>query len=301
MSTETILDRGQGKISVVILTFNSSASIERTLKSVKAITDDIHVVDSFSSDHTVGICQRFGCHVVQRAFSTYSDQRNWAIENLLLKYQWQLHLDADEELEVGLSSTIMKLRLEDTTYDAYIMGRKTVVFGKVLRFGGIAKTWHLRLFRRGMGACEDRRYDQHFVSSGRVKVLNGFFRDHQDMSLSEWTARHNRWSDMEVKEVLAASVSPSGARVDAKALGTPIERRRYGKSLYYRSPLFLRAMCYFFVRYVMLFGFLDGKPGLIYHFLQGFWFRFLVDAKIFEARLLHQNARAKHEGSREDG
>ncbi len=273
-------------ISIVILTFNSSASIGRTLRSIAKLSDDIHVVDSFSTDNTVPICEEFGCKVVQRAFKNYADQRNWAIASLPLKYDWQLHLDSDEEMEASSVEAVRELDLSNSRFDGYIIGRRTVVFGRVLRYGGIGKSWHLRLFRRGAAQCENRLYDQHFTSTGTLKVLPVTVRDHQEMSLSEWTARHNRWSDLEASEVLQCGGTGSAGTVTPKLGGTPIERNRFLKSRYYRLPPFYRALFYFFWRYFLRAGFLDGRPGLVYHVLQGFWFRFLVDSKIYEAHVL---------------
>lgn len=270
-------------ISVVILTFNSSASIQVTLDAIKQVTDDINVIDSHSSDNTVDILEQNDCKVISRAFKNYSDQRNWAIENLSLKYEWQLHVDADEVLEESLIDQINSLNLSKSAFDGYIIGRKIVFMNKVLRFGGIAKTWHYRLFKNGYGKCEDRNYDQHFVSSGSVGKLNAFMLDYQNDTLSEWTARHNRWSDMESKEILQSS-NQNVDQIKPDMSGNAIERKRAQKALYYKLPLFLRAFSYFFVRYFFQLGILDGRAGFIYHILQGFWFRFLVDAKIYEAK-----------------
>lgn len=269
-------------ISVIVLTFNSEASISRTLEGAFAISDDVHVVDSFSSDRTLEICGGYGTKIVQRTFSNYSDQRNWAIDSLPLKYSWQMHLDADEEITPPLVDIIRGLDLEAAQTDGYILGRKIVFLGRVLRFGGIARTWHYRLFRVGFGRCEDRLYDQHFVASGRVSTLNAFMLDYQEASLSSWTASHNRWSDLEAQEVVWGPAATS--EIEAKPTGNRIERRRFLKKRYYALPAFLRAFGIFAYRYILRLGFLDGTPGLIFHVLQGLWFRFLVDAKIFENR-----------------
>jgi glycosyltransferase involved in cell wall biosynthesis len=269
-------------ISVVVLTFNCERSIGRTLRSLQPISDDIHVVDSFSTDRTLEICKEFDCSTVQHAFSTYADQRNWAIDTLALKYSWQLHVDADEELEPELIDRLRQLDLRATDYDGFILGRKIVVLGRVLRFGGIAKTWHCRLFRNGKGRCEQRLYDQHFLCSGKIGVIDAFMRDHQEGSLSHWTIQHNRWSDLEVAEIVGGDRRGKQDQVTPKLRGTMIERKRLYKNSYYRLPLFIRALLYFCYRYIVLFGFLDGREGLIFHVLQAFWFRFLVDAKIYE-------------------
>lgn len=272
-------------ISAIILTYNSAASIARTIEAARLVSDDIHVVDSFSGDDTVAICEALGCHVVQRAFANYADQRNWAIDNLQLAYDWQLHLDADEELEADLAAAIKNIDFSRCPHDGFIVGRKIVFMGRTLRFGVLNKTWHLRLFANGKARCEDRLYDQHFVSpSGAIGRIDAYLLDHQEQSLSEWTLRHNKWSDLESNEILRGSKYQKG--VVAPALfGTVIERKRYAKSKYYMMPLFFRSFGYFLYRYILRGGFLDGHEGLVFHVLQGFWFRFLVDAKIYEDRV----------------
>lgn len=268
-------------LSAVLLTFNSERSIERTLSALQPLTADIHVVDSFSSDRTVDICRSFGCKVVQRPFANYADQRNWAIANLPLAHDWQIHLDADEELTPEAVTELGALLASSKDFDGVIIGRKIVFLGRVLRFGGVAKTWHCRVFRAGYGRCEDRLYDQHFTCSGKLERLPVFMLDHQEATLSQWTAAHNRWSDMEAEEVFGAP-DASAKQVNPRMDGTAIERRRYYKGLYYRAPLMWRALLYFALRYIFQLGFLDGARGAIYHVLQGFWFRYLVDAKIYE-------------------
>ncbi len=275
----------RASISAVILTYNSAASIARTLGAVRGLTTDIYIVDSFSTDETLDICRTAGCQVHQRPFLNYADQRNWAIDNLDLQGEWQIHLDADEELGAGAAETIRAAVVGAQEADGFILCRKLVFLGRVLRFGGIARTWHCRVFRRGAGRCEDRLYDQHFLCSGPTRVLDATIFDHQEASLADWTASHNRWADFEAAELLAQSgPMPRSHQIQARLAGNVIERRRYHKARYYQMPLFLRPLLYFLVRYVFQLGLLDGRPGLIYHVLQGFWFRFLVDAKVFEAR-----------------
>lgn len=274
---------GNRRLSAVILTFNSSASITRTIRAILPLTTTIHVVDSYSQDNTLEICREFGCQIVQHPFENYAAQRNWAIDTLDLPGEWQLHVDADEELTPDLQRAIAAIDLSDPYTDGYILGRKLVFMGQTLRFGGIAKTWHYRLFRRGFGRCEDRLYDQHFVSTGNVRRIKAFMLDHQEMTLSDWTARHNRWSDAEAAEIgVEYPRSPSKRQIVPSMGGDAIARRRYAKQTYYRLPMFWRAAAYAIYRYILCGGFLDGKRGFIYHMLQGFWFRLLVDAKLFE-------------------
>jgi hypothetical protein len=143
-------------------------------------------------------------------------------------------------------------------------------------------TWHLRLFRTGVGRCEDRIYDQHFILlGGSSGQLAGEMVDDIRMPLTEWTARHNRWSDGEVAELHAEETL---GRLHPDALGNPAQRKRFLREKYYRLPLFMRPFGLFFYRYFFRLGFLDGTEGFIFWVLQTFWFRFLVDAKIWERR-----------------
>jgi len=281
ISTITLHRKPKLKPSIVILTYNSELSIADTLQSVVSLSDDIHVVDSFSKDRTVEIAQAFGTRVVEHGFENYGAQRNWAITSLDLKYRWQLHLDADERLTPELLKEIASLPSESSVNGFYIP-RVMTYLGRYIRHGGMYPTWHMRLFRTGYGICESRKYDQHFyVTAGETGQLKGEMIDDLRMPLTEWTFRHNRWSDAEVEEL---SAGEGTGRVEARLGGNPVERKRYLRRFYNEAPLFVRPFALFFYRYFLRLGFLDGKEGFIFYVLQTFWFRFLVDAKLFERR-----------------
>jgi glycosyltransferase involved in cell wall biosynthesis len=270
-------------ISVVVLTFNSENVIADTLAAAKRVSGDLHVADSLSSDRTVEIARAAGATVVQRPFVNYSEQRNWTMTNLPLRHPWQLHLDADEILSDALVADLKNLdgRWPDDV-DGFFIPRLTRFLGRDLRHGGLFPTYHMRLFRSGCAQAEDRKYDQHFVLNGRGCVLPGHLIDDHRMTIGEWTQRHNRWAELEAEDVLQPS---GGVTIRADAKGNPIERARARKLSYYRKPMFLRAFMLFVYRYFLRGGFRDGVPGLIYCFLQSCWYRFLVDAKIYERRL----------------
>jgi glycosyltransferase involved in cell wall biosynthesis len=269
------------KPSVVILAYNSVETLGTTLAQAQQISDDLHVVDSFSADDTVALSQQHGAQVVQHAFESYGAQRNWAIDHLPLRYPWQLHLDADERLTPELIASIQALP-ENPDYSGFLIARLVQFLGRQMRHGGMSPTWHMRLFRNGAGRCEERKYDQHFyLTQGSAGQLQGYMIDEIRMSLSEWTARHNRWSDAEVMEQTQAM---DAVRIQPRLRGNPLERKRFLRGLYNRAPLFVRPYALFFYRYFLRLGFLDGWEGFIFWTLQTFWFRFLIDAKLFEHR-----------------
>ena len=269
------------KPSVVILAYNSVETLGATLAQAKQISDDLHVVDSFSTDNTVALSQQHGAQVVQHAFESYGAQRNWAIDHLPLRYPWQLHLDADERLTPELIASLQRLP-ENPAESGFLIARLVQFLGRQLRHGGMSPTWHMRLFRNGAGRCEERKYDQHFyLTQGSAGQLQGYMIDEIRMSLSEWTARHNRWSDAEVTEQTEAL---NAVHIQPRFWGNPLERKRFLRGLYNDAPLFVRPYALFFYRYFLRLGFLDGWEGFVFWTLQTFWFRFLIDAKLFEQR-----------------
>lgn len=267
--------------TVILLSFNSEDTLGATLSRARLVSDEIFVVDSYSKDGTVELARSFGATVVQHPFEHYGAQRNWAIDNLPIHHAWQLHLDADELIDDELLAAILALP-DEPEHSGYFLPRYLRFLGRVLRHGGMSPTWHMRLFRTGVGRCEDRKYDQHYIlKSGTSGLLPGVMVDDVRMPLTEWTARHNRWSDGEVAELDAGEDT---GRLKPDAHGNPAQRKRYLRQKYNQLPLFIRPFGLFAYRYFFRLGFLDGTEGFIFWVLQTFWFRFLVDAKIWEKR-----------------
>jgi glycosyltransferase involved in cell wall biosynthesis len=267
--------------TVILLSFNSEDTLGATLSSAKRVSDEIFVVDSLSTDGTAELARSFGATVVEHVFEHYGAQRNWAIDNLPITKPWQLHLDADEFMDDQLVAAILALP-DEPEHAGYFLPRYLCFLGRILCHGGMSPTWHLRLFRTGVGRCEDRKYDQHYLlTNGTSGQLQGVMIDNIRMPLTEWIARHNRWADGEVAEL---SSQESSGRLKPGARGNPAERKRYLRQKYDRMPLFVRPFALFVYRYFFRLGFLDGTEGLIFWVLQTFWFRFLVDAKIWEKR-----------------
>jgi glycosyltransferase involved in cell wall biosynthesis len=269
---------------VIILTLNEEKNLGSCLASLEGLDCEIFIVDSGSTDSTVEIARAHGARVIAHQFENYGAQRNWAQENLPLSAEWVLHLDADERLTPELVREINGVLLgTGDAVDGFLLRKRTVFMGRWIRHGGHYPSYHLRLFRRSRGVCEDRLYDQHFVVAGPVKSLQHDYIDIVASDVFAWTVRHARWAGLEAAEL--AGRGSGGRQIRAAYWRGPIERRRWLRDrLYGRAPLFARAFLYWFYRYFLRLGFLDGKPGLIFHFLQGCWFRFLVDASLYEGR-----------------
>jgi glycosyltransferase involved in cell wall biosynthesis len=265
----------------VILTYNSANIIKETLGAVLKVTPSVFVVDSGSKDGTDEIARSMGCEVVQHPFTNYGEQRSWAISQVRERYTWQLHLDADEVLDTAAIAAILSVIGGESHYDAYMIKRRDYFMGRELRFSGV-NPWHLRLFKSTVGQCESRLYDQHFIASCPAGRLKGLMHDKNSLSIADWTARHNRWSDLEADQVALQEYDGPGV-LKARLLGDGRERARFYKKIYYTVfPTSLRPLPYFIYRYFFRLGIADGIPGFYFALFQALWFRLLVDAKIYE-------------------
>jgi len=272
------------RLSVIVLAHNEEANLPACLASLEQLECEVLVVDSGSTDATRNIAREAGAAVFEHPFETYGAQRNWAQRNLPLAADWVLHLDSDERLTPELVDEINGILLnQPEDVDGFLFRKRTLFMGRWMRHGGHYPSYHLRLFRKDRGACEERLYDQHYVVRGSVGKLEHDYIDVLTSDLGVWSARHVRWAELEACEI--AEASDSAGRVEPSLTGNPIQRRRWlREGFYWRLPLFLRAFAYWFYRYFVRLGFLDGTEGMIFHFLQGFWFRFLIDAKLFERK-----------------
>lgn len=128
------------------------------------------------------------------------------------------------------------------------------------------------------------------ISASSVEQQSQWKRGNQvDANLNDltwWTEKHNGYATREMADMLMMEygLDDRGKEVQAKFWGTEEQRKRWLKVKYIKAPLFLRPFINFNIRYILKGGFLDGKEGFIWHFLQGFWYRFLVDAKIYEIK-----------------
>lgn len=270
-------------ISVIILTKNESANLSTCLSSLEKLQAKIFIVDSGSTDNTLAIAKKFGCEIYEHPFKNHAEQLNWAIANLPIETPWVMRLDADERLTSELVTEInIELPRAGAEIGGYQLKRRVYFLGKWIKHGGYYPTWLLRIWRNGLGLCEQRWMDEHIViSEGKIINLKHDIIDENKKGLTFWTDKHNHYADREVKDLLSQNASEDPL-LEKQSHSQARQRRWLKKNLYASSPLFLRAFLYFLLRYIVGLGFLDGKQGLIFHFLQGFWYRFLVDAKIYE-------------------
>jgi glycosyltransferase involved in cell wall biosynthesis len=267
-------------LSVIILTRDEEKNLPFALDSLTGTGARIFVVDSGSKDHTCEIARERGCDVVVHPFETHAQQLNWAIDNLPLDTDWVMRLDADERLSDSLADELKrKLAVYPPDVTGLMLKRRVFFWGRWIRHGGYYPTWLLRIWRKDSARCEDRAMDEHMlVLNGRIEKLENDIIDENHKGLAFWIDKHNRFSDNEV-----ASLQQEERIITSGDAGGPTARKRLFKSRFYgHAPRFLRAFLYWFFRYFILLGFLDGAAGFVFHFLQGFWYRLVIDAKIYE-------------------
>lgn len=278
------------RLSVVVLTFDAEATLGNTLASVAGLADEVFCVDSGSRDGTLAIARAAGASVVEHPFEHYGAQRNWAIENLPLSGDWELHLDADERLTPEAAGEIRRAMVTaPAELEGFYLPRLVHFFGQPLRHGGMYPIWHLRLFRRGRGRCEDRLYDQHFYVAGRTARLEAPMIDDMRGSFEVWKARHRRWARLEAEQLLRGGAPQDGV-IAGRFGGSPVERKRALRRLYEGLPPFLRPFLLFGYRFLLRGGFRDGRQGWRFYWHQTLCFRLLIDWHLVKLRLSGKTA-----------
>lgn len=279
-------------MSVIIPVRNEAHNLPRCLGSLRGV-GEVYVIDSQSNDRTAEVAEHFGGQIVQFHYhGGWPKKRQWALDTLPLAYDWVLLLDADESLTPELFHEIQQA-IQKTEIDGYYTGLDMFFLGKRLRYSG-ATFSKLSLFRRGKGKFECRTADQdnsmcdmevheHVVVKGRTAALRSRLLHHNVESLSRYIQKHNEYSNWEAR---VAGAEDGESALTPSLFGTQAQRRRWLRKNFFRlpgSPLF-----FFFYKYLLRLGFLDGVPGLIYCAFQGIQF-FHIKAKIYEQKaVIHQ-------------
>lgn len=273
-------------ITAIILTLNEERHIGRAIASLN-FAERVVVVDSGSTDRTRDIALKLGADVFERKWLNYADQAQWAIEHTGIATPWILRLDADEVIEPDLVSQIRD-HLPDLPDDVtgINFNRKHIFMGRWVRHGGRYPLTMLRLWRTGLGRIEARWMDEHIiVSRGRTITLTGGFADINLNDARYFTDKHNSYATREAIDVVLRKyrLVETDEALNRKGASFSVSRKRWIKQeIYNRLPLGMGPLLLFIWRFVFQLGFLDGREGRIYHVLQGFWYRYLVDVRKLE-------------------
>jgi glycosyltransferase involved in cell wall biosynthesis len=288
----------RARVTAVVLTFNEELNLQACLESLHGWVSGIVVVDSGSTDATMHIARQYGAVILQHAFETHNAQWRWALENLPDRSsEWIFGLDADQRVTPELAaeiSSVMSSEAAIRNVDGFYVKRRQIFRGQWIRYGGYYPKYLLKLFRPDRVTFDALDLvDHHFYVNGRTRLLQ---HDLIEANLKEddlafWIAKHCRYAELMATEEHRRSddTTRQGAGGRPSLTGTPDQRSLWRKRLWARLPLFVRPWLYFGYRYVLRLGFLDGRQGLVFHFLQACWFRFMVD--VYRDQLQRQERR----------
>jgi glycosyltransferase involved in cell wall biosynthesis len=269
-------------MTVIILTKNEEKNLSDCLESLKDSFERVIIVDSYSEDETYSISQKYNCEFVQHAFANYGEQFQWALEHLEIKTKWVFRLDADERLTEKSLDEIKFLANKhyEDNINGIVFPLEVKFMGKRLRYGGTYPFKKLCIFKKDFAYMEKREMDEQIIiTEGEIVEMKNVSLHEDFKSLTYWIDKHNWYATRAAKDFLnRAKKGDEYADLDRSA-----KIRRYVKyNIYYKLPSIIRTSSYFFYRYFIRLGFLDGYIGFLYNFLQAYWYRVLVDAKIYE-------------------
>lgn len=271
-------------LTAIILTYNEEKNIVHCIESIKNIARRIVVVDSFSTDNTVALAKKLGAEVYQHEFINQAKQYIYGVEIAEIKTKWIFRIDADERLTPESAAEIEKICQENANTDVngIVVRFKVTFMGKELKHGGYYPFCKLLIYKNGRGYMEDRSMDEHIIlmEGKSVELQNDSLHcDYKD--LNAWIDKHNKYSSREVEAHFESLVKHD----IEKRLNSRARIKRFMKvRVYYKLPMGFRAHLYYLYRYYFKLGFLDGKEGKIFAFMQAYWYRYLVDAKIYEEK-----------------
>lgn len=270
-------------LTVVIPTRNEAANLPTCLASLVGWVSSIVIVDSGSTDETVAIAERTGATVITHSFENYPAQWLWLFQSLRVSTTWILAIDADHHVSPALRGEILaSLPVTPDEVDGYYVDRHLVFRGHPMRWGGCTRP-QLKLFRTGKAWCDERETpDIHFYVPGRVGHLRApLYEDNRnELDLKFWVGKQRQYVPVIAETERRWKRDPTGWVLRPHPWGTPDQRTLWEKHMWYHLPRYVRPVLYFLYRYVVLAGVLDGWAGLVYHGIQGFWLRWLVDVEL---------------------
>lgn len=273
----------KSNLTAIILTKNEEPNIRRCIESLGKLPDRIVVVDSGSTDNTVPIAKSLGADIYTHSFRHYADQFNWALDHVNLDTTWVYRIDADEavtpELRKEIFQQCQKHKSDDV--NGFLMKHKLFFLGRFLKHGGAYPFVKMTIFKSTYGRFENRVMGEHVVlKQGRHIMLKNDCLHYDCKDLTSFIDKHNSYSTREVVDYYERK-NIQQEKLYKKANLTKIMR----DGLYYKLPLLFRAKIYYWYRYYIQLGFLDGKPGKAYALIQAYFYRVIVDAKIYEREL----------------
>ena len=284
-------------ISAIILTFNEERHIKRCLDNISSIVKEVFIIDSYSTDKTLEIVKEYdNVTVLQNKWVNYATQFNWGLKNAPIKTEWVIRLDADELLLPELIEELeQKMPALDDCVTGITLKRRLIFLGKWMKRGTYPVKL-VRIFKNGKAICEERFMDEHIqLLEGTSIEMEHDFVDHNLNNISWWANKHVGYAIREAVDLLDIELGLTGSAStdEGRNINKQAQSKRMKKHKYAQSPLFWRSFAYFCYRYFLKMAFLEGKEGFLWTFMQGWWYRTLVDAKIYEIKKACGNDKEK--------
>jgi exosortase/archaeosortase family protein len=275
------------EFSFVILTYNEEMHLPRLLQSISSLNAPTFILDSGSTDKTIKIAEQFGATILSHPFENHPKQWDFALKNFNIQTPWVIGLDADHTVTPELRMHLTDFRDEDyKDVSGIYFNRKNFFKGKWIKYGGYYPFYQLKMFRYGTGYSDlSENMDHRFVTPGATIIWkNGCLVEEnlKENNIAFWINKHNRYSDLVAHEEVERMQQLRSQTVSPGFWGAPNEHRAWLKQFWWKLPKYVRPLLYFIYRMFFKLGILDGETGIIFHFLQGFWFRLIVDIKIDE-------------------
>jgi len=273
--------------SIIILTYNEEIHLPRLLNSLGNLKAPLFILDSGSTDRTVEIGESYGASVAQHAFENHPKQWNYALNHFAVTTPWVICLDADQVITPQLEGQLLSFDpAAYTDVNSIYFNRKNYFKGKWIKHGGYYPFYLLKMFRFGVGYSDmNENMDHRFIVPGKTVIWKNCWLVEENLkenSISFWITKHNTYSDLLAQEEVERIKKMRHQTLQPNFWGSPDERTAWLKRLWWKTPRYTRPALYFIHRFIFKFGFLDGHTGTIFHFMQGFWFRLVVDIKIDE-------------------
>lgn len=294
-------------LTVVILTKNEENNLSKCIESFSGLAKRFVIVDSYSTDGTEQLCRNLHLELkksgskldfYQNKWVDYATQLNWGLTQTNITTEWSMRMDADEELMGELVQEIKtKLPMLREGVNGVILRRRVYFMGRWIKHGGRYPELLLRIFRTGKAKCEQKIMDEHMIlKDGRTVEFKYDLIDNNTKDIEWWTNKHNWYSNREALDhqmTVEKAFNNLELLENGESTKQAKRKRKVKNKGYYKLPKFYRAHLYFIYRYYIKLGFLDGPEGKIFHFLQAYWYRFLVDAKMYESEKFNRKIKSQ--------
>lgn len=279
--------------SIIVLTHNEEIHLPRLLHSIHDLNATVYILDSGSTDQTISIAQRFGAEVRFHPFKNHPEQWHHALQLFNVQTPWIIGLDADQTISAELKQLLLNFKDEDySDIDGIYFNRKNYFQNKWIRHGGYFPFYLLKMFRTNKGYSDlNEAMDHRFVVDGKTLIWEKACLIEENLKENDigfWVDKHNKYSDLLAHEEIERQQMLRVQSVKPLFFGNPDQHTAWCKQHWRQLPLIIRPVLYFLWRYIFRLGLLDGYQGLLFHFLQGFWFRLMVDIKIKEIKKYHE-------------